>query len=110
MLRPGGVENGEGVAREHVDGVVLRAAGATGLPGGTTVERDHPVRPGEVGHLELPMLGRHDRPRRHEQHGGVAVAEAVPMYAYAVTVDVARLVGTPGLHPARSSRSRISWP
>ena len=73
--------------------VRVRAGGLIRAPVAASVERHHPEVACEVRDLHLPEARVHDRPRREQQHGGLALAVELVEDPHAVAVDVALFVG-----------------
>ena len=83
--------------RQRVGGELLLAVGvglgrAVRAPVAAPVERDHSAVAREVRDLHLPVPRVDDRPRRHEEHRGLARAVDLVVEVDAVAFDVARRV------------------
>src|SRR6266542_2264952 len=89
--------------RQRVGGELGRQVGVgPGRPVGAAVaapvEGDHPVAPGQVGHLHPPVPRVDDRPGRQQQHRRLAVAEHLVVELDAVALDVAVTDWLAGAH------------
>ncbi len=110
FLGTGGVQDGDGVLHDTQRAVELRALGPVGLAVAARVDGDHPVVPGQVGHLGLPMAGVDDAPGGHEENGALALAIDVIVCLHSVPFHVAFEIRVSRFHIIILSRGSLPRP
>ena len=97
------VEDRDGVGDRLGVGVRARVGGRVGQAAAARVERHDPRVARQMGDLELPQAGVHDRPGRQQQDDRLAGAVGLPPDAHAVALEVSlgvrRARRRPGVRP-----------
>ena len=97
------VEDRDGVGDRLGVGVRARVGGRVGQAAAARVERHDPRVARQMGDLELPQAGVHDRPGRQQQDDRLAGAVRLPPDAHAVALEVSlgvrRARRRPGVRP-----------
>ena len=94
-LRGGRIHHCQRVGRELLLAVGVGLGRAVRAPVAPPIERQHTAVAGEVRDLHLPVPRVDDRPRRHEEHRGLARAVDLVVEVHAVAFDVTRRVRIP---------------